>query len=69
MAHVTTHTGVHPPSIPEPNQTPQSLQQAVLAIKQNIEITQGTRNSVNKVMGKSAAAKSTDAALYRVNNP
>jgi hypothetical protein len=57
------------PSIPEPNKDNQSLQQAVLAIKQNIEITQGTRNSVNRVLGKSAAAKNIDAALYAVNNP
>lgn len=57
------------PSIPEPNKDNQSLQQAVLAIKQNIEITQGTRSSVNRVFGKSASAIAIDTALYRVNNP
>lgn len=65
----TAPVAITAPSIPEPNKDNQSLQQAVLAIKQNIEITQGTRNSVNRVLGKSAAAKSTDAALYKVNHP
>ncbi len=57
------------PSIPEPNKDNQSLQQAVLAIKQNIEITQGTRNSVNKIYGKSTAAKAVDKALYKIDHP
>lgn len=62
-------TTLSAPSIPEPNRDNQSLQQAVLAIKQNIEITQGTRNSVNLVMGQDAAAKSVAEAIYRVMHP
>jgi hypothetical protein len=57
------------PSIPEPNEDTQSLQQAVLAIKQNIEITQGTRFTVNRVTGQTAAQQGVNEALYRFTHP
>lgn len=65
-----SHTSpVVTPSIPEPTKDNQSLQQAVEAMKQNIEISQGTRNSVNKTFGMSASLKNILTALYRVNHP
>jgi len=66
---MATAVPITAPSIPEPNQTPQSLQQAVLAIKQNIEITQGTRRSVNLVVGQTAAQQGVNEALYRFTHP
>jgi len=57
------------PSIPEPAKDNQSLLQAVLAIKQNIEITQGTRMSVNLVAGQTAAQKGVNEAIYRFTHP
>lgn len=65
MSHLTPITS---PSVPEPNKDNQSLQQAVLAIKQNIEIEQGTRKSVNRVMGLTAAEKGVNEAIYRFLN-
>jgi hypothetical protein len=66
MSHLSPITA---PSIPEPNATPLSLQQAVLAIKQNIEITQGTRAPHVTVNPQTAAEKDINEAIYRVMNP
>ena len=41
-----THQGVTLPAIPVPTADIQSIQQAVMAIKQNIETTQGTTGIV-----------------------
>jgi hypothetical protein len=66
MSHLSP---ISAPSIPEPNATPLSLQQAVLAIKQNIEITQGTRAPQLAINPQTAAEQGINEAIYRVMNP
>lgn len=65
---MSTSTPVAAPAIPMPNATPESLQQSVLAIKQNIEIAQGTRGtsfSAN-LHGPTTAAVQIATALRKV---
>lgn len=57
------------PSIPEPNKDATSLQAAVVALKENVEVAQGTRNSTNKTFGMTASQKNIAQALYKVNHP
>ena len=65
---MSTSVPVAFPAIPMPNASPESLQQATLAIKQNIEIGQGTRGtsfSAN-LHGPTSVAKAINAALLKV---
>jgi hypothetical protein len=55
------------PSVPTPNQTLPSLQEGVLALKQNVEILTGThKNFHTPAAPKTAAAIAVDAAIAAV---
>lgn len=65
---MSTTAPVTVPTIPTPNADPESLQQAVLAIKQNIEISQGTRGIVraSSLHGPTVVNVQTGAAISAV---
>lgn len=65
---MATNAPVTTPSIPVPTGDMQSIQQAVLAIKQNIEIAQGTRGIVraSPLHGPTTVNKQIGAAINAV---
>ena len=64
---MATNTPVVAPPIPVPNGDMQSIQQAVLAIKQNIEIKEHQAHGIRtQVYPKSTAAIQTQAAVNAV---
>lgn len=54
------------PAIPSPVQTLDSLQQSVLAIKQNVETLNGTRGASRPNLSASSAGRAVSAALNAV---
>jgi len=67
---MSTNVPIGTPAIPMPGATAESNYQAILAIKQNIEIAQGTRGIVraSQLHGPSAVNTAINAALRAVNN-
>lgn len=65
---MSTANPITTPSIPTPNGDTKSLQQAVMAIKQNIEIAQGTRGIVraSQIHGPTAVNTELGAAISAV---
>jgi hypothetical protein len=67
---MSTSTPITAPSIPMPGSTAESNYQSILAIKQNIEISQGTRGIVraSQIHGPTVVNTQIGAALRQVDN-
>lgn len=67
---MSTSTPITAPSIPMTDGSPEANQQSILALKQNIEIMQGTRGVVraSSLHAPTATNIATGAALRRVQS-
>lgn len=65
---MSTSNPVTVPSIPMPTDEPASIVQSILAIKQNVEIAQGTRGARAAVQPPSAVNIAIGAAIRAVTN-
>ena len=65
---MSTSNPVTVPSIPMPTDEPASIVQSILAIKQNVEIAQGTRGARAAVQQPSAVNIAIGAAIRAVTN-
>jgi hypothetical protein len=63
---MSTASPVTVPSIPTPNEDPASIVQSVMALKQNVEIAQGTRGARAAIHPPSATNIAIGAAISAV---